>query len=534
MKRRFFSLLLILALALGASTTAGAVKERNLTVVQTAAGASDSFAVTADGTLWQWSAASPSPTEVLTGVQSVSHAGGFSEGGHAFEPVTFAVTKDGRLLGWGGNDFSQLGQGDCAARLTPDGRAYSTVPILDHVKTAAAGTFGGAAITEDGSLWLWGLVGAFTGYVPLEVFTGSGLTDDFHYSASPEKLLTDVRDVRLTPNQVLALRTDGTVWLLGSMNGDFYKSFTKIAENVTDIAMGEGVFLLVKDGGELVGWGENASCQLARTGEAALPVTVLQNVRSVTVSGDGKAVYAVKTDGSLVGWGLLPGRTAPVTSPVQLDSGPVASVSASQNRALYVKNGVLWGFGQLEASAVPLEKPVRTGVSVTPFGDVSNADYFFEPIRWAVDGGVTNGTAPETFSPHESCTRAQIVTFLWRAAGSPAPSRTATVSDVEPGLYYSDAVSWAAERGLFTGSEFRPHALCTRAVAVEFLWKCAGSPSDVGTSVFTDVPANASYAAAVAWAVQAGVTTGVSDTSFAPDAPCSRGQIVTFLYRAFA
>ncbi len=513
--------------------TAGAVRERNMTVVQTVAAASGSFAVTADGTLWQWSAEAPSPTEVMTGVRSVSHAGGVSQDGHTFEPVTFAVTTDGKLLGWGGNDYSQLGQGDHDPHLTQDGLRYARVPILDHVKTAVAGTFGGAAVKEDGSLWLWGLVGVFKGYVPLDVFTESGLAEDFRYSASPEKLLTDVRDVRLTQSQVLALRTDGTVWLLGSMNGDFYESFTKIAENVTDMAVGEGVFLLVKNSGDLVGWGENASCQLARNGEAALPVTVLQGVRSVMVSEDGKAVYVLKTDGSLWGWGLLPGKTAPVTGPVQLDSG-VSQVCASPDHALYIKNGVLWGFGKLEASSVPLEKPVRAGVAASPFEDVSNTDYFFEPVRWAAESGIANGKALGVFSPQDTCTRAQIVTFLWRAAGSPAPEGTAVVSDVEPGLYYSDAVNWAAEQGLFSGSEFNPHALCTRAVAVEFLWRRAGAAQVSQSAVFTDVPANASYAAAVAWAVQTGVTAGVSATSFAPDAPCSRGQIVTFLYRAFA
>lgn len=134
-------------------------------------------------------------------------------------------------------------------------------------------------------------------------------------------------------------------------------------------------------------------------------------------------------------------------------------------------------------------------------------------------------TAKKTSS---ACSRAQIITFLWRAAGSPEPEAPSAFTDVKADAYYAQAVAWAAESGMVTGSTFSPDAPCTRLMAVEFMWKQAGSPSAADAN-FTDVSSDA-----VNWAVEAGVTSGTTADMFSPDTTCTRAQIVTFLYRAFA
>lgn len=161
------------------------------------------------------------------------------------------------------------------------------------------------------------------------------------------------------------------------------------------------------------------------------------------------------------------------------------------------------------------------------FSDVPANAYYSEAVLWAVENGITTGTSENTFSPEDTCTKGQIITFLYRAAGSPAVAGTASVSDAGD-TYYTSAVQWAAENGLFSGSAFSPDAPCTREIAVEFMWKYAGSPAAAQAN-FTDVTSEA-----VNWAVENGVTNGTSNTTFSPEATCTRGQIVTFLYRAFA
>ena len=169
------------------------------------------------------------------------------------------------------------------------------------------------------------------------------------------------------------------------------------------------------------------------------------------------------------------------------------------------------------------------------FVDVKTGDYFYDAVLWAVEKGITNGTSAEMFSPEAPCTRAQIVTFLWRAAGSPVVNYAMDLSDVAGDAYYAEAVRWALSEGITTGTSdhtFSPDAVCTREQAVTFLWRAAGSPTVSGESAFEDVGADAYYARAVAWAAQNGVTNGISQALFGTGSDCTRAQIVTFLYRA--
>ena len=169
------------------------------------------------------------------------------------------------------------------------------------------------------------------------------------------------------------------------------------------------------------------------------------------------------------------------------------------------------------------------------FYDVPNGAYFYEAVKWAVDKGITNGLSDTMFGPYESCTRAQIVTFLWRAAGSPEPKTVSSFTDVPASAYYAKAVAWAVENGITNGmteTTFAPDATCTRGQSVTFLYRALkGSAS--GSTNFTDVASDAFYADAVNWAVANNVTNGTSNTTFSPNADCTRAEIVTFLYRAY-
>ena len=167
------------------------------------------------------------------------------------------------------------------------------------------------------------------------------------------------------------------------------------------------------------------------------------------------------------------------------------------------------------------------------FKDVSNDAYYKDAVLWAVSKGITSGTTATTFSPNASCTRAQMVTFLWRAAGSPKASGSNPFGDVPADAYYYDAVLWAVENGITSGTSattFAPDATVTRGQTAAFLYRAAGSPAASGSG-FSDVSSDAYYADAVAWAVQKGITSGTGNGRFSPDAACTRGQIVAFLYR---
>ncbi len=169
-----------------------------------------------------------------------------------------------------------------------------------------------------------------------------------------------------------------------------------------------------------------------------------------------------------------------------------------------------------------------------PFTDIAQEDYYYDAVIWAVNNKITTGVSATEFSPDTPCTRGQIITFLWRAAGSEEPEYTNAYADVSESDYYFKAVQWAREQGIVTLSaseNFSPGEPCTRAMAVEFLWRFSGSPALFSDADFEDVPSGSEYEEAVAWAVAEGITAGTSDSTFSPNEACTRGQIVTFLYR---
>ena len=174
-------------------------------------------------------------------------------------------------------------------------------------------------------------------------------------------------------------------------------------------------------------------------------------------------------------------------------------------------------------------------IETLDFADVSTDAYYYEAVKWAAKKGITGGIGNGLFGPNQPCTRAQIVTFLWRAAGSPEPKTMSSFADVSMDAYYAKAVAWAVENGITTGTgdgKFSPDATCTRAQSVTFLFRAIGKLVD-SKAEFSDVLADSYYANAVDWAVENGVTNGIGDGLFGPDNSCTRAQIVTFLYRAY-
>ena len=189
----------------------------------------------------------------------------------------------------------------------------------------------------------------------------------------------------------------------------------------------------------------------------------------------------------------------------------------------------------MPASKVEVNATFVKEVETSPFSDVSTSAYYYEAVKWAQEKGITGGIGNGLFGPNQPCTRAQIVTFLWRAAGSPEPKSMSSFSDVSADSYYAKAVAWAVENGITTGTgdgKFSPDATCTRAQSVTFLFRAIGKLVD-SKAEFSDVLTDSYYANAVAWAVENGVTNGIGDGLFGPDNSCTRAQIVTFLFRAY-
>ena len=189
----------------------------------------------------------------------------------------------------------------------------------------------------------------------------------------------------------------------------------------------------------------------------------------------------------------------------------------------------------MPASKVEINATFAKEIETSPFSDVSTSAYYYEAVKWAQEKGITGGIGNGLFGPNQPCTRAQIVTFLWRAAGSPVVNYAMNMTDVAEDAYYAEAVRWALSEGITTGTgdgKFSPDTTCTRAQSVTFLFRAIGKLVD-SKAEFSDVLTDSYYANAVAWAVENGVTNGIGDGLFGPDNSCTRAQIVTFLFRAY-
>ena len=262
---------------------------------------------------------------------------------------------------------------------------------------------------------------------------------------------------------------------------------------------------------------------LTGTGVTTYPITVMSGK-----NGGVTASHKTASKGALVTLTVAPDKGYVLETLNVLDQNGSALPLTQQNGK--------YSF-TMPASAVTVKATfMDDNTMLNFFVDVSASDYYYDAVLWAVGKGITSGTSATTFDPSGNCTRAQAVTFLWRAAGSPAAKSSAMpFADVKAGSYYYDAVLWAVENGITKGTSdtaFSPNATCTRAQIVTFLWRANGSPVASGNSAFTDVASDAYYAAAVTWAEKNGVTGGIGGGLFGSGNTCTRAQIVTFLYRA--
>ena len=291
----------------------------------------------------------------------------------------------------------------------------------------------------------------------------------------------------------------------------------------------------------------------AKAGEktATCAVTVTNPSNSGSSSGGGSSTprYAVtvpdKTEnGSLSVTPQNAKRGSSVTITATPDKGcevdEIVAKDANGNKLTLKDNGDGTYTFTMPASKVTVtaafaEKKAEPIAPEKLFADVSAEEYYYEAVKWASENGVTGGIGENLFGAKLPCTRAQIVTFQWRAAGSPEPKGMSGFVDVSADAYYAKAVAWAVEQGIVSGTSattFSPDAVCTRAQSVAFLYRAFGTRTDKAAG-FSDVSADAYYADAVAWAVENGVASGIGGGLFAPDQDCARGQIVAFLYRAY-
>ena len=298
------------------------------------------------------------------------------------------------------------------------------------------------------------------------------------------------------------------------------------------------------ENGVVTAVGNGTTTITAQAGDETAVCTVTVSTRSSSSGGSSSPSYSVTTPSKTENGTVTvsprsaeKGDTVTITvkpdSGYQLDDLTVTDKNGKELKLTDKGNGK-YTF-TMPASKVEVNATFVKEVETSPFSDVSTSAYYYEAVKWAQEKGITGGIGNGLFGPNQPCTRAQIVTFLWRAAGSPEPKTMSSFADVSMDAYYAKAVAWAVENGITTGTgdgKFSPDATCTRAQSVTFLFRAIGKLVD-SKAEFSDVLTDSYYANAVAWAVENGVTNGIGNGLFGPDNSCTRAQIVTFLFRAY-
>ena len=335
-----------------------------------------------------------------------------------------------------------------------------------------------------------------------QTYTGSGLTPEVKVTKNSQ-VINEGFDVTYTDNTNVGTAT-ATV-------------------KVGDTVIGTATFNIVKATPTVSITAEPAS--LVGGGKVTLTVTGVPEEGNVTVTCD-NGITVDSENGTYSA--VLPNRTVSYTFTANYDESTNYTATSAKCEVSVTRR-----YSSPSTPVTP--EPEPTPEETVKFADVSTSAYYYDAVKWAVENGVTDGLSATTFGPYESCTRAQIVTFLWRAAGSPEPKAMSSFSDVPASAYYAKAVDWAVENGITNGlteTTFAPDAICTRGQSVTFLYRALKGTAS-GSTNFTDVKSDAFYADAINWAVKNDVTNGTSATTFSPNADCTRAEIVTFLYRAY-
>lgn len=475
-----------------------------------------------------------------------------------------AVQEDGTLWAWGGDEQGALGIGDRVPN--PSGRdeweKYYTdqpIKIMENVTQIDTGDFS-IVLKEDGSVWCWGVndrgqIG--TGKIPNT--TGVTVSGDYQgisfevgvseaYERTPVKVMEDVKNVFALWDCSAALKNDNSLWVWGNCPSEWehlrgQPTPVKLAEDVKDVLASNGwSMLVIKNDNTLWNYDHHKGTQ-----------KLMDNIAAAYKGTD--SIVALRIDGTVwdINWSSdtvdIAQHQGNMDQVVYIDEG----IAIKENGSLFVDGNNQIGVGVIISDALNVGEPEfisipiqLTGPANTPlksaptapqatekssFSDVAAGAYYYDAVQWAVSRQITAGTTATTFSPNTTCTNGQILTFLWRAKGQPEPTISNPFTDVTENAYYYKAALWAYQNGMVSGASLGADMPCTRSQTVTYLWKLAGQPAAASASAFADVDGGAEYAQAVSWAVGQGITSGTSATTFAPDGTCTRGQIVTFLYR---
>ena len=555
-------------------------------VAAVSAGDNYTAAVKTDGTLWMWGSnyygqlgnggegdmniygtgvdyksdhyIKMSPEKILEDVKAVYTANTFAA----------AIKTDGTLWMWGDNQYGHLGNGGGGDRTDSYDYIYQTTPV-QIMGDVASITFSDdanavAAIKTDGSLWMWGSneygqLGIDGGNDEYEIDQGGLDLVIVPYQTVPVKVMEDVASVSIGANHTAAVRKDGSLWMWGSNyygqlgNGSTEDSTepVKVMEDVSAVSLAWSSTAAVKTDGTLWTWGWNYNGQLGNgsTEDSPVPGQVLDAVAAVACDRD--YYMAVRTDGTLWAWGwnyngqLGTGTRENAVLPVKVMDN-IAAVSGDQTSAAAVRtDGSLWTWGDNyyghlgNGSRESFLTPAKAGPNAVPFADVNPNDWFYDDVRSIYETGLMGGDGdPAAFNPSGKTTRAMLVTILYRLEGEPEAAAP-DFSDVPEEQWYTDAVAWAAENGIVTGSDgkFSPMDAITRQDFAVILHRYAGDykgydaegRSDL--SGFPDAAQAADYAReAVSWANGLGLING-SGGMLDPTGSAVRAQTAAILVR---
>ena len=351
------------------------------------------------------------------------------------------------------------------------------------------------------------------------VVRGKNITEQAEVDAMAEAIERAISELALKPADYSAV--DAAIEKANALNENDYVDFSAVKAALDAVVRGKNI----TEQAEVDAMAKAIEDAIAALVQKSYPVTISGTTEHGTVTASTEAAVGGST----------------VTITVKPDSGytlgGITVTDSEGNELSLTDNGNGAYTFTMPSGKVEIHVTFTEDGSLNPFQDVPDDAYYFEAVNWAVANNVTNGTSETTFSPNVGCTRAQVVTFLWRAAGQPEPTEgTNPFTDVKEGTYYYKAVLWAVEKGITNGTSettFDPDETCTRGQIVTFLWRREGKPAPTGANnPFADVKPSAYFGSAVLWAVETGITNGTSETTFEPNEDCTRAQVVTFLWRA--
>ena len=424
--------------------------------------------------------------------------------------------------------YDKLTQNDGNYRFNPNGTPLLPGPKYTVTFTVSPAELTNVVITANGQPLTNGSIDLEAGVYPVTVTADNcePFSADITITADTA---THAQTLTLTYKPADYTKVDAAIAKANALNKDNYMDFSGVEAAVNAVVRGKNITEQseVDAMAKVIEEAINALVRKSSGGDDSDPtyaIEVGKDIRNGTVTANRR--YAERGDTVTI--------TVKPDDGFKLDDLTVTDKNGKELKLTDKGNGK-YTF-TMPAGKVEINAAFVKEVETSPFSDVSTSAYYYEAVKWAQEKGITGGIGNGLFGPNQPCTRAQIVTFLWRAAGSPEPKSMSSFSDVSADSYYAKAVAWAVENGITTGTgdgKFSPDATCTREQAVAFLYRASGSLAVSGSSAFSDVAANAYYADAVAWAEKNGVTGGIGGGLFGSGNTCTRAQIVTFLYRAY-